>query len=197
MSLVSFFDTATEPTEAMREAMRTARVGDDVYGRDPTVNELEARGAQLLGQEAAVLVPSGTMGNLAAVLAHTNRGEAVLLEEQSHLVRAEAGGIATIAGCMPVTVSGRRGVMRAEDVQPVLLPPDEHRPLPTLLCVENTHNRCGGTVTTPAVMAASARSATRAGCACTSTAHASSTRRPRSASNRPRWRPAPTRCASV
>ncbi|HET8607056.1 MAG TPA: GntG family PLP-dependent aldolase [Gaiellaceae bacterium] len=152
--LVSFLDTSTEPTAAMRDAMRDARVGDDVYGRDPTVNELEARAESLLGKEAAVFVPTGTMANLVALLALTSRGDAVVLEEQSHIACAEAGGVAAVAGCMPLLVAGRRGVLRPEDVERVLLPPDEHRPPPTLLCLENTHNRAGGTVTTPAETAA-------------------------------------------
>jgi threonine aldolase len=136
----------------MREAMRTASVGDDVYGRDATVNELEARCAALLDKEAAVLMPTGTMANLAAILAHAGRGDGVIVEAQSHIARAEAGGVATVAGCMPLPVTGRRGVLRAEDVERVLEPADQHRPTPTLLCVENTHNRGGGTVTSPEVM---------------------------------------------
>jgi len=151
---VSFLDTSTEPTGEMRDAMRDARVGDDVYGRDPTVNELEERAAALLGKEACVLVPTGTMANLVALLALTSRGDAVVLEEQSHIACAEAGGVASVAGCMPLLVAGRHGVLRPEDVEGVLLPPDEHRPQPTLLCLENTHNRGGGTVTTPAETAA-------------------------------------------
>jgi threonine aldolase len=151
-ALVSFFDTATEPTEAMREAMRTASVGDDVYGRDATVNELEARCAALLAKEAAVLMPTGTMANLAAIMAHCGRGDAVVVEAESHIARAETGGVATVAGCMPLPVAGRQGVLRAEDVERSLAAPDQHRPTPALLCVENTHNRAGGTVTTPAAM---------------------------------------------
>jgi threonine aldolase len=147
--LISFFDTATEPTEAMREAMRSAAVGDDVYGLDPTVRELEQQAAALLGKERAVFMPSGTMANLAAILAHTDRGDAVVLEPQSHIARAEAGGVAALAGCMPVEVAGRMGVLRAADVEERLEPPDVHRPPVTLVCVENTHNRAGGTVTTP------------------------------------------------
>ncbi|HZQ65196.1 MAG TPA: GntG family PLP-dependent aldolase [Gaiellaceae bacterium] len=153
MSLISFLDTSTEPTAAMRDAMRDAAVGDDVYGRDPTVTELEAAVAALLGKEAAVFVPSGTMANLAAILAQTRRGDGVVLEEQSHLARAEAGGVAVVAGCMPLTVGVPRGVLSAADVERVLLPPDDHRPQPTLLCVENTHNRGGGAVIPPAAMA--------------------------------------------
>ena len=151
-ALISFFDTATQPTEAMREAMRTAAVGDDVYGRDPTVNELEDRVGALLGKEKAVFLPSGTMANLAAVLAHTRRGDAVVLEEQSHLARAEAGGLALVGGCFPVTVPGWDGVLRAADVEPWLELPDQHRATVSLLCVENTHNRAGGTATPPEVM---------------------------------------------
>jgi threonine aldolase len=150
--LVSYFDTATEPTEAMREAMRTASVGDDVYGRDATVNELEARCAALLEKEAAVLMPTGTMANLAAILAHTGRGDAVVLEAESHIAGAETGGVAAVAGCMPLPVAGRRGVLHAEDVERALPEPDQHHPAPTLLCVENTHNRAGGTVTSPQAM---------------------------------------------
>jgi threonine aldolase len=150
--LVSFLDTATEPTPAMRDAMRDAVVGDDVYGRDPTVKELEARACRLFGKEAAVFVPTGTMANLAALLAHSRRGDGVVLEEQSHIACAEAGGVATIAGLMPLFVRGERGVLDAARVERALLPPDEHRPSPALLCVENTHNRGGGTVTTPEAM---------------------------------------------
>lgn len=152
-SLVSFFDTATEPTEAMREAMRAAPVGDDVYGRDPTVRALEERSAALVGKERAVFLPSGTMANLAAIMAHTRRGDAVLLEAQSHIARAETGGVAVVAGCMPLEVRGRRGVLHVADVEARLAPPDQHRPIPRLLCVENTHNRAGGTVTPPEAMA--------------------------------------------
>ncbi len=150
--LVSFYDTATEPTEAMRDAMRDAPVGDDVYGHDPTVNELEERGAELLGKEEAVFMPSGTMANLAAVMAHTCRGDAVLVEARSHLARAEAGGLAVVAGCMPVPVRGDRGILGARHVEPHLEPPDDHRASVRLLCVENTHNRAGGTATPPEVM---------------------------------------------
>jgi threonine aldolase len=151
--LVSFFDTATVPTAAMREAMRSAEVGDDVYGRDPTVNALQARAAELLGHEQALFVPTGTMANLAAIMAHAGRGDAVVVEADSHIARAETGGIASVAGCMPLPVSARRGVLDAKAVAGVLAPPDQHRPTPTLLCVENTHNRAGGTVTPPDVMA--------------------------------------------
>jgi threonine aldolase len=150
--LLSFYDTATEPTEAMRDAMRAAPVGDDVYGHDQTVNELEELGAALLGKEAAVFMPSGTMANLAAVMAHTCRGDAVLLEARSHLARAEAGGLAVVAGCMPVPVCAERGILGPLHVEPHLEPPDEHRASVRLVCVENTHNRAGGTATPSAVM---------------------------------------------
>lgn len=151
-AVVSFYDTATEPTEAMRAAMLAAPVGDDVYGRDPTVNELEERCAGMFGKEAAVFMPSGTMANLAAVMAHTCRGDAVVVEARSHLARAEAGGLAVIAGCMPVPVSTERGILRAVHVEPFLEPPDDHRAQVRLVCVENTHNRAGGTATSADVM---------------------------------------------
>jgi threonine aldolase len=93
------------------------------------------------------------MANLAAIMAHTNRGEAVLLEAHSHIARAETGGVATVAGCMPLDVRGRRGVLHPADVEARLAPPDQHRPVVRLLCVENTHNRAGGTVTPPEAMA--------------------------------------------
>lgn len=150
--LVSFFDTASQPTEAMRDAMRSAVVGDDVYGRDPTVVELQQCGAAMLQKEAGLFMPSGTMANLAAVLSHTGRGAAVVLEANSHIARAETGGLAAVAGCTPLEVPGHDGVLAAADVEAKLEPPDQHRPRPELLCVENTHNRAGGTVTPPEVM---------------------------------------------
>jgi threonine aldolase len=132
--------------------MRSADVGDDVYGRDPTVAELQRRGAAMVKKEAGLFMPSGTMANLAAVLAHTGRGAAVVLESDSHIARAETGGLAGVAGCMPLAVSGRGGVLAAADVEERLQPPDVHRPVPELLCVENTHGRAGGTVTSPEAM---------------------------------------------
>lgn len=151
--LISFYDTATLPTEEMFDAMRSAPLGDDGYGRDPTVNKLERLAAEELGMEAAVLMPSGTMSNLAAILVHTRPGDEVILEESSHIICAEHGGLAAVAGCMPRTVRGDRGVLGAGPIEAELGSRSSGGPPVTLLCVENTHNRGGGTVTAPDVMA--------------------------------------------
>ncbi len=145
--MTSFYDTSTLPTEAMMAAIQAAPLGDDVYGADPTVNELEATVASLLGKEAAVLVPSGTMGNLAAVMTWTRPGDEVIVEAEAHIVYYEAGGMSGVAGCIPLPVPGREGVLYPELVEPHLRASNQHYPRTSLLCVENTHNRAGGTVT--------------------------------------------------
>lgn len=150
--MISFYDTSTLPTQEMLDAIVSAPLGDDVYGQDPTVNELEAVAAGLLGKEAAVLMPSGTMANLAAVVSWTRPSDEVVLEAEAHLLYYEAGGISGVAGCVPLGVPGERGVLRAEEVERHLRHPDLHYPVTRLLCVENTHNRAGGTITPPAVM---------------------------------------------
>lgn len=150
--MISFYDTSTLPTQDMLDAIASASLGDDVYGLDPTVNELEAVAATLMGKEAAVLMPSGTMANLAAVLSWTRPSNEVVLETEAHLLYYEAGGISGVAGCVPLGVPGDRGVLRAEEVERHLRRPDQHYPQTTLLCVENTHNRAGGTITPVAVM---------------------------------------------
>lgn len=160
---ISFYDTSTLPTEEMLEAMRTATLGDDVYGEDPTVNELEAMAAEILDKEACVFLPSGTMANLAAIIAHVRRGDEVVLEEEAHIVYYEAGGVASVAGCMPLLVKGDRGVLRAETIESVLRKPNDHYPPTSLICVENTHNRAGGTITRPEVMAGLRQLADRRG----------------------------------
>jgi threonine aldolase len=149
---VSFFDTSSRPSEAMRAAMAAAPLGDDVYGTDPTVNRLQMLAAELLGFEAALFVPSGTMANLIAVCVHARPGDAVVLEAGSHLAVAETGGVAAVAGCMPIPVAAPRGVLTAAHVAEAVLPDDVHRPAPRLVCIENTHNRGGGAVTPPPVM---------------------------------------------
>jgi threonine aldolase len=148
----SFFDTSSLPTEAMRAAMAEAELGDDVYGTDPTVNRLQDGAAELLGFEAALFVPSGTMANLIAVCVHTRPGDAVVLEAGSHLAVAETGGLAAVAGCMPIPVTAARGILTAAHVAESVLPDDQHRPRPRLVCIENSHNRGGGAVTPPSVM---------------------------------------------
>jgi threonine aldolase len=148
----SFFDTSSLPTQAMREAMDAAPLGDDVYGTDPTVNRLQDMAAAILGFEAALFVPSGTMANLIAVVVHTKPGDAVVLEANSHLALAETGGLAAVAGCMPIAITAPRGIVTAAHVAAAVEPEDQHRPRPRLVCIENTHNRGGGSVTPPAVM---------------------------------------------
>ena len=144
--MISFYDTSTLPTEDMLEAMRQARLGDDVYHEDPTVNELEALSAQMLNKEAAIFMPSGTMSNLVAVMCHTQHGDEVVVEAEAHVMYYETGGIAAVAGVMPLAIQGERGVLRAEQIEPKLRKPNPHYPRTTLLCIENTHNRGGGTI---------------------------------------------------
>jgi len=151
--MLHFYDTSTEPTPAMIEAMAHAELGDDVYHSDPTVNELERLGASLLGHADAVYMPTGTMSNLSAVLAAAERGSEVIAEAGAHIVYYEAGGMAVVAGTMPRTIPTDDGVLTAERVAPYLRKPDQHYPPTSMVCVENTHNRAGGTVTDVATMA--------------------------------------------
>jgi len=139
-------DTVTRPTAAMRRAMAEAIVGDDVFGDDPTVKELERRVAGLAGKEAAVFVPSGTMGNQIAVVCHTRPGDEVLLEQTSHIFLYEQGGLAANAHCLAHTVAGERGAIAPEAVGAALRSEDEHVARLRLLCMENTHNRAGGVI---------------------------------------------------
>jgi len=142
-------DTVTLPTPEMREAMARAELGDDVYGEDPTVNRLERLAAEKLGKEAALLVTSGTQGNLVSILAHTRRGDEIILEAESHTYLYEVGGYAVIGGLTARPVRGERGWMRPEDVEAAIRPPNIHYPRTGLICVENTHNRAGGIPLTP------------------------------------------------
>src|SRR5258707_6204067 len=151
-NVISFYDTATLPTEEMLDAMRAARLGDDVYHEDPTVNELEALSAEMLQKEAAIFMPSGTMSNLVAVMCHTQHGDEVVVEAEAHVMYYETGGIAAVAGVMPLAISGERGVLHAGQIEPKLRKPNQHYPRTTLLCIENTHNRGGGTITHLQVM---------------------------------------------
>ena len=144
-------DTVTRPTDAMRAAMATAEVGDDVYGEDPTVRELEARTAELLGKADAVFVPTGTMSNQIAVRIRTEPGDLVLIEGSSHIVANEAGGAAAISGVTIKPLPGIRGVFGPDDVDAAVGTPHPFKPTTLspparLLCVENTHNAGGGTV---------------------------------------------------
>ena len=139
-------DTITQPTPAMREAMARAEVGDDVFGDDPTVTRLEKQVAALLGMEAALFAPSGTMTNQLALRAHTEPGDEILLDANAHIYYYEAGGPAAISGIMCRCLPGVRGIFTATDVEAALRPPDQHFPPTKLVCVENTHNRGGGAV---------------------------------------------------
>jgi threonine aldolase len=140
-------DTVTLPTPAMREAMARAEVGDDVMGEDPTVNHLQQVAAERMGKEAGLFVPSGTMGNLAAVLAHCDRGDEVILGNLSHTFLFEAGGIAALGGVMPHTLPNLPdGRLDLDDIRGAIRPDDVHQPVSRLIVLENTHNRCGGTV---------------------------------------------------
>lgn len=138
-------DTVTMPTEEMRIAMANAPVGDDVYGDDPTVNELEKLAAQIVGKEAALFVPSGTFGNQLALLTHTRRGDEVILEHNAHIVIHEVGGAAVIAGVQLRTVHGKNGAMNPSLVEKSIRPDDIHMPRTGLICVEEAHG-CGAVV---------------------------------------------------
>lgn len=137
-------DTVTRPSPEMREASYKAKLGDDVYGDDPEVNELERVGAEILGKEACLFVTSGTMGNAVAVLAHTNRGDEIILEERSHIYVNEVGGLAVMGQLMARTIPSERGYMKPEDIQKAVRVDNIHFPPSTLLCIENTHNSAGG-----------------------------------------------------
>lgn len=139
-------DTITQPTPAMREAIVKAQVGDDVFGDDPTVNALEAYVAQLLGKEAAVYMPSGTMTNQVALRVHTEPGDEIILESEAHIYYYEGGGPAALSGAMCRLIKGKNGVFTAEDLKCVLRPEDAHFPRTKLVCLENTHNRGGGRI---------------------------------------------------
>lgn len=139
-------DTVTQPTAAMREAMAMAEVGDDVFGDDPTVNALEAYVADLLGKEAAVYMPSGTMTNQVALRLHTEPGDEVILESEAHIYYYEGGAPAALSGVMCRLVKGEKGIFTAADLAAVLRPEDPHFPKTKLVCLENTHNRGGGRI---------------------------------------------------
>lgn len=141
-------DTLTQPTERMRQALATALVGDDVYGEDPSVCELERYAAQLFGMEKALFVPTGTMGNLIAVLVHCRqRSSEALLGDRSHIFLYEQGGLAQIGGVHPRTVLNMPdGTFLLSELESKIRVPDQHFPVSSVFCVENTHNVCGGKV---------------------------------------------------
>jgi len=147
-------DTVTLPTPAMRKAMAEADLGDDVFGEDPTTIRLERMAAERVGQEAALLVPSGTMANLVCVLTHCARGDEAILGDQCHTFVYEAGGIAALGGVHPHPVSNQPdGTLSLQAIEGAIRPADDHFPRSRLVCLENTHNRCGGRVLRPGYMA--------------------------------------------
>lgn len=139
-------DTVTKPNEKMRAAMATAEVGDDVYGEDPTVNRLEQRAAEVFGKEAALFVPTGTMGNTIAVKMHTKHGQEVICEARSHLVDWELSMMAWFAGCLARTIATSNGILSWERIRTAVRQKGPHNAPTALIALENTHNMAGGTV---------------------------------------------------
>lgn len=139
-------DTVTRPSPAMREAMARADVGDDVFGEDPTVNRLQADVASLLGKEAALFVPSGTMGNQLSIKSHTSAGDEVICERGAHVFNYETAGAAFLSSVQLHVIDGERGVMQAEQIRRAIRPQLYYMPRTRLICLENTHNRAGGTI---------------------------------------------------
>jgi threonine aldolase len=139
-------DTVTKPSKGMREAMANAEVGDDVFGEDPTVNKLQQKVAELLGKEAALYVPSGTMGNQVCIKVHTQPGDEVIAEKGCHMFNYETAGMAFLSNVQVNTIEGKRGVFTVEDVKRVIRPKAYYMPRTRLICMENTHNRAGGTI---------------------------------------------------
>jgi threonine aldolase len=139
-------DTLTKPTPEMRRAMAEAEVGDDVFGEDPTVNRLEAVAAQRLGKEAGLFVVSGTMGNQVCLMSHTQRGDEIILDESSHIFNYEVAALAVLSAVQPRTLRGQDGILDPDEVRRAVRGPNIHAPRNSLVCVESTHNRGGGTL---------------------------------------------------
>jgi threonine aldolase len=137
-------DTVTLPTSEMRRAMYEAEVGDDVYGEDPTIRQLEQLGAQIAGKEAALFVASGTMGNQIATMIHAQRGDEIICESESHIYYYEVGGLAYLAGVQARPLIGVKGILTPESIRQAIRGIDIHQPKTALICLENTHNRAGG-----------------------------------------------------
>lgn len=139
-------DTVTQPSQAMRDAMATAPVGDDVYGEDPTVNRLQEMAAALLGKAAALFVPTGIMANQLSIKVHTQPGDEVIVDSRAHIVKYEHGAAAALAGVQLHWVNGQRGILEPEQVLAAIRPNDPYNPQTKLICLENTHNSGGGSV---------------------------------------------------
>jgi threonine aldolase len=146
-------DTVTLPTPAMREAMFNSQVGDDVLGEDPTVNKLQAMSAARVGKEAALFVASGTMGNLVSLLTHCQRGDEIIVGDRAHLFLYEAGGASALGGIHSRQVTNQAdGRLDLAQIEAAIRPDNAHFPRTRLICLENTHNRCGGACLTPDYM---------------------------------------------
>ena len=156
-------DTLTKPTAAMREAMAQAEVGDDVYGEDPTINRLEARAAEIFRREAALFVPTGTMGNQIAIRLHTRPGMEVICESRAHVLDWEMGMVAEFSGCQLRPVVAADGRLRWEEIEAAIAPTIYYRAPTGLVCLENTHNMAGGVVTPLDVLEQVWEGAARAG----------------------------------
>src|SRR3954470_20002317 len=139
-------DTVTKPTAAMRAAMASAEVGDDVYGEDPTVNRLEERAAEICGKEAALFVPTGTMGNTIGVKIHTEHGQEVICEARGHVLNYELAMVGWFCGCVPRAVAADDGILHWHHIEKVIKPLGPHAAPTGLVHLENTHNMAGGTV---------------------------------------------------
>jgi threonine aldolase len=142
----------TQPTPAMRNAMAEAEVGDDVYGEDPTINRLEKRSAEIFGKEAAIFVPTGTMGNQIAIRLHTQHGQEVISEARGHIVEWEMAMVSAFSGCQLRTVAAERGILTWKHIRPAIAPSIYYHAQTGLISMENTHNMAGGTVTPLPVM---------------------------------------------
>ncbi len=156
-------DTVTQPTDAMREAMMSAPLGDDIFSDDPTVNALQDRVADLFGMEAALFVPSGTMANQIAIRSHTEPGDEIICHHLSHIYLYEAGAPAAISGCSMRLLDGDRGMFTSDDVRAALRPVDQHFPISRLCVIENTQNRGGGSVWSESQIADVSRTARELG----------------------------------
>ncbi|CAI2717970.1 low-specificity L-threonine aldolase [Nitrospina watsonii] len=147
-------DTLTQPTEAMRRALAEAEVGDDVFDEDPTVHRLQALAAEKTGKPAALFVPSGTMGNLVSLLTHCQRGDEIILGQRSHIFVNEVGGLAALGGIHPHPIANREdGTLDLNQIEAAIRKADVHFPPTRLICLENTHNYCGGYPLTAEYMA--------------------------------------------
>lgn len=139
-------DTVTKPSKAMLEAMMNAKVGDDVFSEDETVNMLQERCAELTGKEASLFVPTGVMGNQLAIKCHTHPGDEVIVESESHILNYETSAPSVISNVQLLPVMGKSGVMKAEDINNFIRSEEYYFPVSRLICLENTHNRSGGTI---------------------------------------------------